>query len=188
VRSGPGTTYDLMPFKAKKGLDKLEVLDVQPDSQNTQSPFGRVYQWFQLRFPDGQTGWLRGHVVGIYGDFSAYGYGVINTPAHAYTLVRDMSVTPPAARESPAAPKKAGPDKEESPEKELNPLAAAARAQQVEGEKTPAGYSPPGPRMRQVRSARRGPRKKCSWPGPAARQWPSSPRRAPPTPARGPPP
>jgi hypothetical protein len=144
VRSGPGTTYDLMPFKAKKGLDKLEVLDVQPDSQNTQSPFGRVYQWFQLLFPDGQTGWMRGHVVGIYGDFSAYGYGVINTPTHAYTLIRDMSVTPPALRGEPAAPEKAAPQKEAAPEKELNPLAAAARAQQVEGEKTPAQGQPAG--------------------------------------------
>lgn len=139
VRTGPGTNYSMATFRARKGLSGLEVLDIQPDSQSTRSNFGRIYQWFELRFPDGKTGWMRGHVIGIQGDFSAYGYGIIGQTTHAYTLIRDMSkVSTPAKDDAPAKPE---PAKDATPSKpepakptpaikqtsEMNPLAAAAR-------------------------------------------------------------
>ena len=91
VRTGPGTNYDRTPFKISKGTSDLKVMDVQSDSQGTLSNFGRVYQWFHLKFPDGQTGWMRGHVIGIQGDFTRYGYGNLPEMKYAYLLVRDMT-------------------------------------------------------------------------------------------------
>lgn len=95
VRSGPGTTFDALAFKAQKGTANLPVLDVQRDANNTPNDNDKtqVYQWFKLQFADGQTGWMRGHVLTIQGDFSAWGYGVINTPTYAYLLKRDESKT-----------------------------------------------------------------------------------------------
>lgn len=87
VRTGPGTTFAKAPFTVSKGTANLVILDVQPDSQGTTSDFGRVYQWFNLQFPNG-SGWMRGHVVGISGDLSNWGYGVVAVPTHAYTLAR----------------------------------------------------------------------------------------------------
>ena len=97
VRSGPGTNFAAMSFKAQKGWAGMTILDVQTDSQNTpnQADTNRVYQWFKVNFPNGQTGWLRGHVVGIHGDGSAWGYSSSATPTHAYTLTRDTSKTGP---------------------------------------------------------------------------------------------
>ena len=97
VRTGPGTNFARAPFRIRKGTTGLEVLDVQPDSQNTHSNLGRVYQWFRLRFPDGQIGWMRGHVIGIEGDFSNFGYGHVALATHAYTLIRQaiIDVIPP---------------------------------------------------------------------------------------------
>lgn len=99
VRTGPGTNFERASFTAQKGWQDLTVLAVQRDSQNTanDSDSSRVYQWFQLAFPNGQSGWLRGHVVGLYGDWTAWGYGVIASATHAYTLVRDESKTGPTA-------------------------------------------------------------------------------------------
>ena len=88
VRTGPGTTFAKAPFTVSKGTANLVILDVQPDSQSTASDFGRVYQWFNLQLPNGSTGWMRGHVVGISGDLNNWGYGVVPTPTHAYTLIR----------------------------------------------------------------------------------------------------
>lgn len=102
VRTGPGTNFDKAPFMALKGWRDLTVLDVQPDAQNTpnDSDSSRVYQWFHLAFPNGQSGWLRAHVVGIYGDWTDWGYGVVASATHAYTLVRDESRTGPQAAAS----------------------------------------------------------------------------------------
>lgn len=118
VRTGPGTSFAKAPFNIKKGTGNLQVLDVQPDQEETKSDFGRVYQWFNLQFADGQTGWMRDHVIGIQGDWSAYGYGKVLELKHAYLLERNMSKV------------KAAPAKEKSAEEEetLNPLAAAAQA------------------------------------------------------------
>jgi len=94
VRTGPGTNFDKAPFTISKGTT-AEVITVDEDSQDTQSDFGRIYSWFELKFPDGNTGWMRGHVVGIQGDFSQFGYGNVAELTHAYKLIRDMSVAVP---------------------------------------------------------------------------------------------
>lgn len=96
VRAGAGTTFPALTFKAVKGTTRLPVLDIQPDVNNTPDDFdrSRVYQWFKLRFPNGQEGWVRAHVVGISGDFSQWGYGVIPSPMHAFTFARDVSKRP----------------------------------------------------------------------------------------------
>jgi hypothetical protein len=106
VRSGPGTNFERRPFTVAKNLDQLTPLDVQPDAQNTPNDLdpSRVYQWFMFAFPNGQTGWLRGHIVGIYGDWRVWGYGIIDTPTHAYTLVRGGSTADTPSPETPAAP------------------------------------------------------------------------------------
>lgn len=96
VRTGPGTSFAKASFKALKASKLLPVLTIEPDVNEAKSDFGRVYQWFKLQFPDGQEGWLRGHVVGIQGDFNAYGYGYIPEATHAYLLDRDESKTGPA--------------------------------------------------------------------------------------------
>jgi hypothetical protein len=153
VRTGPGTSFALAPFRIKKGTDKLEVLDVQPDVDTTQSNFGRVYQWFQLRFPGGEVGWMRGHVIGIQGDFSDYGYGIVNTVTHAYLLVRDMQkITTPT-------PPQSQPEREVSPAKPVAPDTASDVATAV---KTLQVARPSGPptaiiKTRGEANARRGP-------------------------------
>lgn len=103
VRTGPGTNFDKAPFTISKGTT-AEVLKVDEDSQDTQSDFGRIYSWFELKFADGQTGWMRGHVVGIQGDFSAFGYGHVAEMTHAYKLSRDMSVAMPEVATEVSAP------------------------------------------------------------------------------------
>lgn len=155
ARTGPGTTFALAPFKAQKGWRDLTILDVQPDAQNTpnDSDPSQVYQWFHLLFPNGQSAWLRGHVVGLYGDCRAWGYGVLNTATHAYTLRRapvDTStptpettvttVTTPA--EEPPAPETAltavTTPAEEPPAPAINPMAAAAAQVKMEPAAAPA--------------------------------------------------
>lgn len=104
VRPGPGTAPDVVLFKARKGPDKLEILEVQPDNQGIRQPSGEVYQWFRLRFSDGQEGWLRSHILTIEGDLTRFGYGVIAAATYAYRLTRIVpaqAVPPPP---TPAAP------------------------------------------------------------------------------------
>lgn len=104
VRSGPGTTFDALAFKAQKGWKDMPILDVQPDAQNTPNDNDKtqVYQWFKVTFPNGQAGWMRGHVLGIYGDCSSFGYGALATPTYAYLLTRTASAAAPATS-APAA-------------------------------------------------------------------------------------
>lgn len=123
VRTGPGTTFAKAAFTISRGLSNLAVLDVQPDSQKTTSDYGRVYQWFNLQFPDGNTGWMRGHVVGLQGDFTQWGYGVVGKCVHAYTLVRDMTAVPAAATAGGVVT----PPKPEKASGEQSTLAAAAK-------------------------------------------------------------
>jgi hypothetical protein len=99
VRTGPGTSFNRAAFKAQKESQNLPILTIQPDMNEAKSDFGRVYQWFKLEFPDGNEGWLRGHVVGIHGDFNEYGYGFIPEVMHAYLLERDPTKTGPVAEE-----------------------------------------------------------------------------------------
>ena len=107
VRSGPGTKNSEL-FKAQKGWKGLQVLDIKRDEQNTpnDSDRSRIYQWFKLQFPNGQTGWLREHVLTIEGDFSVWGYGVIGKATYAYILKRDESKTGPAASATTLSPAK----------------------------------------------------------------------------------
>jgi uncharacterized protein YraI len=133
ARTGPGTGFGRTPFTVRKDTSGLEVLDVQPDADNTMSNFSRVYQWFHLRLADGSECWMRDHVIGIQGDFSVYGYGNVAELVHAYTLVRDMSAvkatkTEESAKTEPAeAPKTTETEESAKPaETSSNPLAAAA--------------------------------------------------------------
>jgi len=102
VRPQPGTAPNVVLFKARKGTTKLEILDVQPDNQGTKRPDGQVYQWFRLRFPDEQEGWLRGHVLTIEGDLTQFGYGTLANAEYAYKLTRVMPTTAPAPAPPPA--------------------------------------------------------------------------------------
>ncbi len=118
VRSGPGTTFPLL-LKGAVGTGGLRVLDVKPDKDGTHYE-GKVYQWLQLVFPDGQTGWVRDDLVQIVGDCSTFGYGVIWTDAFAFPLQRteliplpqsakSAEVSPKSAAAAPAAEKAAAP-------------------------------------------------------------------------------
>jgi hypothetical protein len=114
ARSGPGTKNNEL-FKAQKGTMNLPVVEVRRDDQNTPNDNDKtqVYQWFKLTFPNGQTGWLRAHILTIQGDFSTWGYGVITTPTYAYLLTRDESKTGLAASQpattTPATPATSAP-------------------------------------------------------------------------------
>ena len=103
VRPQPGTVPNEVVFKAAKGTANCEILDVQPDNQNTKQQDGQIYQWFQLRFPDGQVGWLRSHVLTIEGDLTAFGYGTLSVATYAYRLTRVIP-TAPATAPAPASP------------------------------------------------------------------------------------
>ena len=96
VRPHPGTSPSIILFKVRKATDKLEIIDVQPDNQGTRQPDGQVYQWFKLRFLDGQEGWLRGHVLTIEGDLTHFGYGTLSSAVYAYTLTRVIAIEAPS--------------------------------------------------------------------------------------------
>ncbi|MFN8528697.1 MAG: SH3 domain-containing protein [Anaerolineae bacterium] len=103
VRSGPGTTFSIMG-QLPIGLSGMRVLDVQPDAQNTRFQ-GRLYQWFKLRLPNNQEGWVRDDLLEISGNCSAYGYGVVGAITPANRIPRVMPappVTPPPV--TPPAP------------------------------------------------------------------------------------
>jgi hypothetical protein len=101
TRSGPSTSYDV-PFRAVVGAEGLEIVDVKPDDNNAAFQ-GKVYQWFQLIFPNGRHAWVRDDLLAISGDGSAYGYGLVQTPTFAFTLTRTQAVAP-APAPAPAAP------------------------------------------------------------------------------------
>lgn len=91
VREGPGTNFPEL-FKVQKGTTDLVLIEVQVDARNTpnQADPTRPYNWFKLRFSDGREGWIRGHVVGLQGDLTAFGFGVVETLTHAFLLKRTM--------------------------------------------------------------------------------------------------
>ena len=94
-RSGPSTNY-AVPFKAVVGTENLPVLDVQPDERGTAFQ-GKLYQWFQLRFPDEQTAWVRDDLLTIEGDGSDFGYELIERRDFAFAFTRQESVRPAVA-------------------------------------------------------------------------------------------
>jgi len=124
VRTGPGTSFSKGDFTVAKGTSNVKILDIDADVNETQSDFGRVYNWFYLEFPDGKTAWMRDHVIGLQGDYSMWGFGKVSELKHAYLIPRDMSKAIAQAKQekAEAATK---PETEEAPS---NPLAAAAQA------------------------------------------------------------
>ena len=92
TRSGPSTSHDV-PFRAAVGLDNLTVLDVKPDENGTQFN-GKLYQWFQLAFPDGERAWVRDDLLAVRGDGVRFGYDLISEAAFAFALERRDVVAP----------------------------------------------------------------------------------------------
>lgn len=101
TRAGAGTTH-ATPFKAKVGLDKLPVLEVRADEQNTTFQ-NKVYQWFNLQFPDGKTAWVRDDLLEAVGDGAPFGYDNVTVPTFAFTLTRKI-VVPAAPAPQPVTP------------------------------------------------------------------------------------
>lgn len=139
VRPQPGTAPNVTLFKARKGTAALDILDVQPDNQGTKRTDGQVYQWFKLSFPDGQEGWLRGHVLTIEGDLTQYGYGTLADAVYAYKLTRVIPAAAPSPTVSsevtPPAPAAPAPQPAPSP---TTPAAPPTPATEV----TPAAPTP----------------------------------------------
>jgi hypothetical protein len=108
VRSGAGTGQQLL-FKVPVGLADLPVLEVQPDVTGA-GLNGKVYQWFRLDFPNGQSGWVRDDLLDVVGDCASQGYSHIPDLTFAFTLTRSAgqtpqttaSVTPTTERKPPA--------------------------------------------------------------------------------------
>ncbi len=109
TRSGPATTYD-SAFKAVVGTQHMPILAVKADENKTVFQ-GKVYQWFQLSFPDGRQGWVRDDLLSINGDGAEYGYGMVapNTFAFAVTRQEAIAVTAAPAPSHPAQPAPSNP-------------------------------------------------------------------------------
>ena len=91
VRSGPGTNFDIL-FKGMVGLADLEIQTVTSDDEE-KNLGGKVYQWFQLAFPDGQTGWIRDDLLDIQGDCAGWGYNNDLPPGtFAFMLARNLDI------------------------------------------------------------------------------------------------
>lgn len=119
VRTGPGTSFARASFTVEKNTIATQIIDIDEDANDTQSDFGRIYNWFHLEFPDGNRGWMRDHVIGIHGDFSRWGYGNISEMKHAYLIPRDMAKATAIAQDAKAT----------ATTKTVNPLVAAAQAE-----------------------------------------------------------
>ncbi len=102
VRTGPGTNYE-NPFKIAVGVPHLAILDVQADNEGKHLN-QKVYQWFQLRFPDNSVGWVRDDLIDVEGDLSAWGYGVLTTRVAAFSLTRGAFISAPPSPATPAQP------------------------------------------------------------------------------------
>ncbi|HLV35939.1 MAG TPA: hypothetical protein VKY59_12525 [Spirillospora sp.] len=107
ARSGPATSYD-SPFKAKVGLAGLPVLAVQPDENGTQFN-GKVYQWFQLEFPDGKRAWVRDDLLAVQGDGVRFGYDNLTEETFAFVLNRRAVIAPGEEVIAPITPPPAPP-------------------------------------------------------------------------------
>ncbi len=89
LREQPGTSGVGIRFQADIGTRNLPVLDVKPDQANN-ALNGKVYQWFEVEFPDGMTGWLRDDLISLEGDGTAYGYPILTGASYAFTLMRQL--------------------------------------------------------------------------------------------------
>ena len=92
VRPNPSTNGPI-GFKAAVGLDGLSILAVQPDADNNNLN-GRRYQWFQLRFPDEQVGWIRDDLIEVSGDLQPFGYPFVEGLVFAFDLTRNADLSP----------------------------------------------------------------------------------------------
>jgi hypothetical protein len=97
VRAGAQINEPLL-FKAPVGLNDLTVLEVQPDTDGMNFN-GQTYQWFRLRFPDGQVGWVRDDLIEITDDCSSFGYSDLSQYVFAFASPRD-----PASQAAPTVP------------------------------------------------------------------------------------
>jgi hypothetical protein len=123
VRAGAQINEPLV-FKAPVGLDDLPVLDVRPDSGGMDFN-GQVYQWFRLRFPDGQEGWIRDDLLEITDECSDFGYGHLNQYVFAFAAEREP--VEPAAQTAPDTLITSSPVPPTSPAPETNdPTSEAA--------------------------------------------------------------
>lgn len=95
TRSGPSTAYEV-PFKALVGTAALPILAVQPDERGITFQ-GKLYQWFQLAFPDGRAAWVRDDLLAIAGDGRAFGYNLIERQDFAFAFQRQTAPQPVAA-------------------------------------------------------------------------------------------
>lgn len=100
VRSGPTTTAALVA-KGPVGLTGLQVMAVMADATNA-ALNGKIYQWFQLIFPDGSIGWVRDDLLEIEGDLTPHGYGIVQERSFAFALTR-QAVMGVGAAPAPAA-------------------------------------------------------------------------------------
>lgn len=94
VRSGPSISRELVlktPLRVQ-----CSIKEVQPDADNSGKD-GKTYQWFNVTFSDGRTGWVRDDLIEIEGDGSAFGYGMVGTRQQAFALKRQTAASSPAA-------------------------------------------------------------------------------------------
>ncbi|MEP7291772.1 MAG: M23 family metallopeptidase [Chloroflexota bacterium] len=104
VRAQPSTATGVaVLFQARIGSNGLTILDVQPDQSNNHLN-GKVYQWFRLRFTDGQLGWARDDLISIEGDGSVFGYPVLTQASYAFGLLRALLPVTPAPTPVPPPP------------------------------------------------------------------------------------
>lgn len=96
VRIGPSTAGNPV-FETPLGVETI-VKQVQPDATSSGKD-GKIYQWFQLQFPDNQLGWVRDDLIEVIGNGAAFGYPNVAARTVAFSLTRG---TPTAA--APAAP------------------------------------------------------------------------------------
>ena len=100
TRSGPSTQYDV-PFKAAVGPALLPVLEVRSDESGSKFQ-GKLYQWFRLQFPNGQSAWVRDDLLSVQGNGASFGYPSLSKVEFAFALTRQD--TPPSPAATPATP------------------------------------------------------------------------------------
>lgn len=115
VRSGPGTNQGLV-FKVPVGTDNLKILDIQPDIEG-KAKDGKIYQWFQLSFANGSTGWVRDDLIDLTGDCASRGYGNYTQKTFAFPVTRVpvAQTTPSTPAPSPQTPAPTTPTPAPSP-------------------------------------------------------------------------
>jgi len=87
-RSGPGLQFAVV-LQADVGTSGLPILDVQADRRGD-SIQGKTYQWIKTSFPGDTVCWVRDDLVEIWGNLSAFGYGIVSTRTLAFSLTRGL--------------------------------------------------------------------------------------------------